>query len=49
MTWEVRHLANLIGSDNEKDSQGYLVGIAGLTSALADLVAEFDHQAFGGF
>ena len=45
MTWEVRHLANLIGSDNEKDSQGYLVGIAGLTSALADLVAECGPQA----
>lgn len=40
ITWEVRHLANLIGSDNVKDSQGYLVDVAGLTSPLTELVDE---------
>jgi hypothetical protein len=40
ITWEVRHLANLIGSDDVKNSQGYLVDIAGLTSALTGLVDE---------
>jgi hypothetical protein len=45
ITWEVRHLANLIGSDNVKDSQGYLVDIAGLTSSLTELVDECKPKA----
>ena len=40
LTWQVRHLANLIGSDNVQDSEGYLVDMPGLTSALAELVAQ---------
>jgi hypothetical protein len=41
-----RHrLANLIGGENVENSQGYLVDIAGLTSALADLVDECKPKA----
>jgi hypothetical protein len=38
MTWDVRHLANLIGSDVVTNAEGYLVQIAGLTSAIGGLV-----------
>jgi hypothetical protein len=49
ITWEVRHLANLIGSDNVKDAQGYLVDITGLTSALGELVGECKPKATAAF
>ena len=38
MTWDVRHLANLIGSDNVTDAEGYTVEMTALTAALGDLV-----------
>lgn len=40
MTWDVRHLTNLVGSDNATDAAGYFVDIGGLTSALGNLVAD---------
>ena len=40
MTWDVRHLANLIGSDNVTNARGYLVQIGGLTSAIEALVVD---------
>ena len=40
MTWIVRHLANLIGSDNVTNAEGDLVQMKGLTSAIGGLVAD---------
>ncbi len=40
MTWIVRHLANLIGSDNVTNAEGDLVQMSGLTSAVEGLVAD---------
>lgn len=45
MTWDVRHLANLIGSDNITDADGYTSEMTALTSVLADLVAECQPKA----
>jgi hypothetical protein len=40
MTWDVRHLANLIGTDNVTNAEGYFVQMNGLTSAIGGLVAD---------
>ena len=40
LTWVVRHLANLIGSDNVTNAESSLVHITGLTSAIGGLVAD---------
>jgi hypothetical protein len=52
MTWDVRHLANLIGSDNVTDAEGYTVEMTALTTVLADLVDQCRGRAsaaMGGF
>jgi hypothetical protein len=40
LTWVVRHLANLIGSDDVTNAESSLVHITGLTAAIGELVAD---------